>query len=96
VLVNQLPSVPFLFRNYKLKDAIYKGSNEYPIWVAMRATSAAPTYFEPYVDGDFIFCVCVFFSFVVGCCWLLLVLCGCWLLVCSCCCVVCSGSDLYP
>ncbi|KAL3108050.1 hypothetical protein niasHT_018212 [Heterodera trifolii] len=49
---NQL--IPFVFRNYEppTYDSPYRGSAKYRFWEAIRASSAAPSYFEEFkLDG---------------------------------------------
>ena len=52
----EYPSRPFLFRNYQ-HDIVhnaashYDGSARFKVWQALRATSAAPIYLEPFRDA---------------------------------------------
>lgn len=53
-VASHVPPVPFLFRNYCFPDGVesrYKGSCRVPIWKALRASSAAPTYFSEVEEG---------------------------------------------
>lgn len=55
IAVNQPTLRPFVFRNYNLPHHVvshYYGSSKYKIWQAIRASGAAPGYFEEYeLDG---------------------------------------------
>ncbi|XP_040564446.1 calcium-independent phospholipase A2-gamma isoform X1 [Lepeophtheirus salmonis] len=54
-IVNEMRMAPFVFRNYTFPPGItsnYKGSTEYPIWAAVRASSAAPGYFDEIMLHD--------------------------------------------
>ena len=50
------PAIPFLIRNYEYPPNVipsrYQGTSSLPVWQAIRATSAAPTYFQPVVLSD--------------------------------------------
>eukprot|EP00026_Physarum_polycephalum_P000944 Phypoly_transcript_00945.p1 GENE.Phypoly_transcript_00945~~Phypoly_transcript_00945.p1 ORF type:complete len:1032 (+),score=176.72 Phypoly_transcript_00945:541-3636(+) len=53
-LVNTLPSQPFVFRNYEYPPesrSRYSGSCTSRIWQAMRASTAAPSYFDEFTMG---------------------------------------------
>lgn len=54
-LINTPTLQPFAFRNYNLPDksiAYYESSYKYKIWEAIRASAAAPGYFEEFIlDG---------------------------------------------
>ena len=57
-LVTHLPAVPFLFRTYQYpqgKPSRYSGTCRFKQWQALRASAAAPSYFEPYEHGDKVF-----------------------------------------
>lgn len=46
---------PFVFRSYELPFRVhssFKGSNVYPVWAAVRASSAAPGYFDEFLLDD--------------------------------------------
>lgn len=48
------PMVPFLFRNYNLPNnhpSKYLGSSDFMLWQAVRASTAAPGYFDEYTIG---------------------------------------------
>ena len=45
------PFVPCLFRAYPHPDSGSEGRNDCEVWEAGRATSAAPTFFEPFELG---------------------------------------------
>ncbi|KAJ8046693.1 Calcium-independent phospholipase A2-gamma [Holothuria leucospilota] len=48
----------FLFRNYNLPPgsvSFYQGSSKYRLWEALRASSAAPGYFEEFKLDDYVF-----------------------------------------
>eukprot|EP00096_Caligus_rogercresseyi_P009336 TRINITY_DN3153_c0_g1_i6.p1 TRINITY_DN3153_c0_g1~~TRINITY_DN3153_c0_g1_i6.p1 ORF type:complete len:443 (-),score=95.51 TRINITY_DN3153_c0_g1_i6:49-1377(-) len=54
-IVNETRMAPFVFRNYAFPSGMtsnYKGSSEYPIWAAVRASSAAPGYFDEIMLQD--------------------------------------------
>lgn len=43
---------PFVFRNYVLPprtQSSFRGSSEEPIWAAVRASTAAPGYFDDFI-----------------------------------------------
>jgi len=54
-LVSDDRIAPFIFRNYvhpQFNHSSYKGSSRYPVWAAVRASTAAPGYFDDfYLDG---------------------------------------------
>ncbi|KAL1463344.1 hypothetical protein WDU94_015102 [Cyamophila willieti] len=54
-IVNLDRPLPYLFRNYSIPHQSYSeyhGSHEHPLWKAVRASSAAPGYFEEFLlDG---------------------------------------------
>jgi patatin-like phospholipase/acyl hydrolase len=53
---SHVPATPFLFRNYKCDNkTLFNGSNEFEIWKAARATSAAPLFFDPFIEEEGIF-----------------------------------------
>ncbi|XP_071961055.1 calcium-independent phospholipase A2-gamma-like isoform X2 [Antedon mediterranea] len=57
-LINQGALKDYLFRNYNLPAGVssrYLGSSSYPSWQALRASSAAPGYFEEHKLDDYIF-----------------------------------------
>ncbi|XP_033102364.1 calcium-independent phospholipase A2-gamma-like [Anneissia japonica] len=57
-LINQGALKDYLFRNYNLPAGVtsrYMGSSSYPCWQALRASSAAPGYFEEHKLDDYIF-----------------------------------------
>lgn len=48
----------YLFRNYNLPPgsiSFYQGSAKYRLWEALRASSAAPGYFEEFKLDDYVF-----------------------------------------
>ena len=47
VAANQTPSEPVLFKSYAVARSDTTDRSDVPVWLAARATSAAPTYFEP-------------------------------------------------
>lgn len=53
-----LPNLqPFIFRNYDFAPEIqshYLGSCKYRMWESIRASGAAPGYFEEYVLDDYL------------------------------------------
>uniref|UniRef100_A0A914H336 Peroxisomal ATPase PEX1 n=1 Tax=Globodera rostochiensis TaxID=31243 RepID=A0A914H336_GLORO len=54
LITNTLQLIPFVFRNYEHPsyDSPYRGSAKYKFWEAIRASSAAPSYFEEFkLDG---------------------------------------------
>lgn len=56
-IVNTQASQPFVFRNYNLPDGsfcYYEGSCKYKIWQAIRASAAAPGYFEEFVLDNYV------------------------------------------
>ncbi|RWS06369.1 calcium-independent phospholipase A2-gamma-like protein [Dinothrombium tinctorium] len=56
-VVNTPSILPFVFRNYHPPDRWYRdyeGSCEYKIWEAIRASSAAPGYFEEFALGQYV------------------------------------------
>ena len=60
-LVNASPVQNFLFRNYNIpagRQSHYAGSFQYKLWEAIRASSAAPGYYEECELGDWIHQVC--------------------------------------
>eukprot|EP00095_Tigriopus_kingsejongensis_P010573 snap_masked-scaffold1137_size60140-processed-gene-0.4 protein:Tk10573 transcript:snap_masked-scaffold1137_size60140-processed-gene-0.4-mRNA-1 annotation:"conserved hypothetical protein" len=57
-MVNTGHMGPFVFRNYQYpyrSQSNFKGSSIYPIWAAVRASSAAPGYFDEFALDDKIF-----------------------------------------
>jgi hypothetical protein len=58
-----LPNIQnFMFRNYNLPAGLeshYVGSCQYKMWEAIRASSAAPGYYEECKLGDYVHQVCI-------------------------------------
>lgn len=53
-LANAHPPQPYLFRNYNLpvdQPSLYPGSCSHKVWEALRATTAAPGYFDEMLIG---------------------------------------------
>ena len=51
-LVSEDKIGPYVFRNYHYpyrSQSFYKGSARHPIWAAVRASSAAPGYFDEFI-----------------------------------------------
>ena len=49
---------PYVFRSYQLPrktHTSYKGSSRHPVWAAVRASTAAPGYFDDFVHDDKVF-----------------------------------------
>lgn len=47
----------YVFRNYTLPHRVesqYMGSHKYKLWEAVRASAAAPSYFEEYKYGEYL------------------------------------------
>lgn len=55
VIVNRERVTPYVFRNYAIPQGVesqYTGSYKHKIWEAIRASAAAPSYFEEFKCGD--------------------------------------------
>jgi calcium-independent phospholipase A2-gamma len=55
--VNQAQVKPFVFRNYELPcgvPALYNGTSKAELWQAVRASAAAPSYFEEFRLGEYL------------------------------------------
>lgn len=60
-IVNAQKVQNYIFRNYEYPQGVgstYKGSMNYKMWEAVKASSAAPGYFEECKFGDLVFQVC--------------------------------------
>ena len=56
-IVNHERTMAFVFRNYTLPHGVesqYMGSYKYKLWEAVRASAAAPSYFEEFKGGEFL------------------------------------------
>ncbi len=56
-LMNRQTVENYLFRNYTYPEGVtshYPGSYHHRVWEAIRASSAAPTYYQEFKLGDFI------------------------------------------
>ena len=55
-LVTEKRITPYVFRSYSLPNRVhssFNGSSNYPVWAAVRASSAAPGYFDEFsLDGN--------------------------------------------
>ncbi|XP_077259285.1 calcium-independent phospholipase A2-gamma isoform X3 [Temnothorax americanus] len=56
-VVNHEHVMAYVFRNYTFPHGVesqYTGSHKYKLWEAVRASAAAPSYFEEYKYGDYL------------------------------------------
>ncbi|XP_071654074.1 calcium-independent phospholipase A2-gamma isoform X1 [Temnothorax longispinosus] len=56
-VVNHEHVMAYVFRNYTFPHGVesqYMGSHKYKLWEAVRASAAAPSYFEEYKYGDYL------------------------------------------
>lgn len=56
-VVNHSRVSAFVFRNYTLPWRVqseYLGTSDYKVWEAVRASAAAPTYFQEYKLGNYV------------------------------------------
>ena len=70
-IINQSVIEPFVFRNYRHSpvsnlESRYQGCGEVRIWEAMRASTAAPGYFEDMPLASYVHQVNEFFCIIVS------------------------------
>jgi calcium-independent phospholipase A2-gamma len=49
---------PYVFRSYQMPrktHTSYNGSSQHPVWAAIRASTAAPGYFDDFIHDDMVF-----------------------------------------